>query len=461
MNREELHNKKVLVLGYGKTGKAVVDFLLEQNSMIIVNDIKKRVEFDENRLRDYERRGVKYIFGEHLPELCKQVDMIVISPGIDPKWMPFDELKIKGIEVISEVELAYRFCKSKIIGITGTNGKTTVTTLLGELFKNNGYKVCICGNIGEPFIKAVEDNERYEYYIIEISSFQLEAIKKFRANGAILLNIADDHLDRYSNIEEYLAAKWNIFKNQEKVDWAILNYLQLNYWEKMPRINSVIWGFSSSGKVNNGCYIEGDRIVYEYNSKKEDIISLKEVKLKGIHNIENIMACIIASKQENISNEKIIEVIRNFSSLPHRMELIMEKDGILFINDSKATNPDAVIKALKGFQKNVILILGGKDKQLGFDVLVEPINEHVKAAILIGEAREKILKAIEESDAEKDVADTIEEAVKKAYSKSKSGDIILLSPACASFDMFKDYVERGNKFKKAVYDLLLEDKQEV
>lgn len=445
--------KKVLVIGFGSSGIGVVDFLIKQGSVVRVNDIKRRCEFEEDKIKNYESEGVEFVFGKHEVELCFEAELIVVSPGVDPVWIPFAELSNKGIEVISEIELAYRFSNGKIIGITGTNGKTTVTTLLGELFKSAGYKVSVCGNIGKPFIKAIYDRQKYDYYIIEVSSFQLERLKEFKANGAILLNIADDHFDRYPDLEEYLKAKWNIFKNQDERDWAILNEDYSNYWERMLKISSCAWTFSTKRRVERGCYLEEGAVYYTDGLKSDRVISVDEINLKGMHNIENVMACIIACKQEGISEDCIRRTIRLFKSLPHRMEVVAIKDGVIFINDSKATNPDAVIKALEGCRKNVLLILGGKDKQLNYDVLLEPIKRSAKFIVLIGETREAIYKAIKGSGVEIEEVLTMEEAVRKAYFKSESGDIVMLSPACASFDMFKDYVDRGNAFKRAVMDI--------
>lgn len=456
----DLKDKKVLVIGFGKSGVAVVDFLIEEGGLVIVNDIKERCEFEEDKISDYESKGVEFVFGKHEVGLCYEVGLIVTSPGVDPGWIPFVELSSKGIDVLSEIELAYRFSYGKIIGITGTNGKTTVTALLGELFKDAGYKVSVCGNIGKPFIKVIHDREDYDYYIIEISSFQLEGVKEFKADGAILLNIAEDHFDRYSDLEEYLKVKWNIFRNQDERDWAILNEACNNYWEGMPKLSSRVWTFSSKGKVKSGCYIEDGAIYYTDGLKDGKVISIDEINLRGMHNIENVMACIIAGKQEGISEDSIRRTVRLFKSLPHRMELVAIKDGVSFINDSKATNPDAVIKALEGRCRDVLLILGGKDKQLNYDVLVEPIKRSAKFVVLIGEAKEAIYKGIRGSGVEIEEALTMEEAVRKAYLKSESGDIVMLSPACASFDMFQDYSDRGNAFKKAVLDIIGEKRKE-
>jgi UDP-N-acetylmuramoylalanine--D-glutamate ligase len=450
----ELKDKRILVIGYGRTGVAVVDFLMGRGCKIIVNDIKERSDFIEEKLRHYEKEGVEFIFGSHDKELCYSVDLIIISPGVDPNWIPMDKLKERGIEIISEIELAYNFCEGKIIGITGTNGKTTVTTLLGQLFNNAGMRASVCGNIGNPFIKAVRSEQKYDYYIVEISSFQLEAIRRFKANGAILLNISEDHFDRYKGIEDYLSAKWNIFRNQDSKDWAVINKDQEEYWDRMERIRACVWEFSVSREVERGCYLKDGVVYYTDGKNREDIIPLSEIQLKGMHNVENIMACIIASVQVGITKEKIVDTIKRFKSLPHRMELVAVKDGVSFINDSKATNTDAVVKALEGNNKNVILILGGKDKHLNYEVLLEPIKKYVKAVILIGEAREAIGKIVGKSGVYKDEAMTMEEAVEKAYLRSEKGDVIMLSPACSSFDMFKNYEERGEVFKQAVMKLI-------
>lgn len=449
-----LDSKKILIVGFGETGIACTDFLLEQNCHIIVNDSKSYEELRKTTdITYYEKKGVKFVLDEHPPYIFYDADLIILSPGVPPNEIPIKEIKVKSIPIISEIELAYSFCKGKIIGITGTNGKTTVSTLLGLIFKNANYSTCVCGNIGFPFIKAVNQDEEFQYYIIELSSFQLERIESFKPKGALLLNITPDHLDRYESQQDYAKAKLNLFVNQNENDWAIINADYSHYLKEFINLKSSLWQFSLKELSGQGCYLKNDYIYFRKGSDEKRILDLNKIKLKGIHNIENIMACALASLLENIEKEIIEETIYNFEGLPHRMEFVKEKDGIIFINDSKATNTDAVIKALESFQKNVVLILGGKDKHLDYDVLADPIKKHVKAAILLGETKNKIYKAIKNANIKILFAGSMSEAVAKAYENSKAGDIVLLSPACSSFDMFKDYADRGNKFKEEVNKL--------
>jgi len=450
----ELKEKKVLVAGFGKTGIACTDFLLQRGARVVVNDNKERSGFDNNTIKRYEEKGIEFVFGKHPGKLFLDVDIILISPGIDPRNLPHEEIRKKGIPVISEIELAYQFAEGKIIGVTGTNGKTTVTTLLGELFKKAGYATAVCGNIGFPFITAVNDQSSYDYFIVEISSFQLEAVHTFRAHGGILLNISPDHMDRYAAQEDYVRAKWKIFLKQCENDWAIVNAMQADCWKKMPSIHSRILEFSSKGSVTQGCFLKEGMIYYTDGSVPIPVMTTDMIRLKGMHNVENVMVCIIAAQQEHLDKEIVHEVISTFKGLPHRMEVVSEINGRIFINDSKATNPDAVVKALEGFKRKVIIILGGKDKELDYSDLKESIQNHVKIAMLIGETKHKIYEAVKGTAVKILFPDTLEEAVKTAYSLSEPGDIVLLSPACASFDMFKDYVDRGNTFKRIVAGLV-------
>jgi len=449
-----LDSKKILIVGFGETGISCTDFLLGKNCHITVNDSKSYEELNKiTPISYYEKKGVKFILKEHPTNIFYDADLIILSPGVPPDKIPIKEITEKGIPIISEIELAYSFCKGKIIGITGTNGKTTVSTLLGLIFKNANYSTCVCGNIGFPFIKAINQEKEFEYYIIELSSFQLERIESFKPKGALLLNITPDHLDRYESQQDYAKAKLNLFINQDEKDWAIINADYSHYLKGFINLKPSLWKFSLKELSSKGCYLKNDYIYFKKDSEEKRILDLNKIKLKGIHNIENIMACVLASLLENIGKEIIEETIYKFEGLPHRMEFVKEKDGIIFINDSKATNTDAVIKALESFQKNVVLILGGKDKHLNYDDLTEAIKKHVKAAILLGETKEIIYKAIKNTNIKILFAGSMSEAVKKAYENSQAGDIVLLSPACSSFDMFKDYADRGNIFKEEVNKL--------
>ena len=442
----ELKNKIIGIIGYSRTGKAVAEFAKKRGAKVKISELSSSEELK----RDLEEKGYEYEIGKNSSEFLEKAELIIISPGV-PSDSPFvSELEAMGKNVISEIEFASYFIKSKIIGITGSNGKSTVTSMIWHILKETGENVIIGGNIGIPLIKFAEEDS--DYFVVELSSFQLEKIKKFKPFVSVLLNITPDHLDRYSRFEDYAIAKFNIFKNQDEEDFAVLN-IEDNYIKSnLDKIKAKKLLYSIN-KKDTEVYLKDKKIFF----KNEEVISFSDIPLLGIHNIENTMAVIGVMKILKIPNSKIKEGIKTFKGLEHRTEPCGEIRGIKFINDSKATNIDATYKALISFNNPLILILGGKDKGGDFTKLNKIIKEKVKKLILIGAAKEKIKKQLDK-DINYIEVNTMEEAVRQGYSLAEEGDIVLLSPACASFDMYNNFEERGKHFKKIVKELIDEVK---
>ena len=434
----ELKNKIVGIIGYSRTGKAVAEFVKKRGGKVKVSELSSSRELEKELIE----KGYEYEIGKNSFEFLKDCDLIVISPGVPSKSSFVLELEEKGKDIISEIEFASYFIESKIIGITGSNGKSTVTSMIYHILKESGVEATIGGNIGIPLIKFAEENS--EYFVVELSSFQLEKIKKFKPFISVLLNITPDHLDRYSNFEDYAIAKFNIFKNQQNTDFAVLNIEDEFIKNNLNTIKATKVLYSIE-KENVDIYTKNNKIIY----KDEEILEFSDIPLLGIHNIENTMAVVGVMKIIGLKNSEIKEGIKTFKGLEHRTELCGEIGGVKFINDSKATNIDATYKALISFDSPIILILGGKDKGGDFTVLNDLIKSKVKKLILIGAAREKIKKQLDK-DIEFIEVNTMEEAVRTSYSLAEKGDLVLLSPACASFDMYKNFEERGRDFKNLV-----------
>ncbi|MDY7033473.1 MAG: UDP-N-acetylmuramoyl-L-alanine--D-glutamate ligase, partial [Thermodesulfobacteriota bacterium] len=378
--------------------------------------------------------------------------VIVLSPGVSMSLEPIQEAKNRGRMIISEIELAYNFIDAPSIAITGTNGKTTTTTLIGEILRRNHKEVFVGGNIGNPLINCVIDGRKTDYVVAEISSFQLEGIMNFRPKIVVFLNMSPDHLDRYSSYEDYVEAKKRIFVNQRDDDVAVLNAddpLVSNMAAPLGRTKKVY--FSRKKKIENGVYLDGNHVI---SGIDQDVYCYETegIKIKGCHNIENTMAAIAATETCMCSKEKIKEAVYGFSGLEHRMEFVEEISGVEYYNDSKATNVAAVEKSLESFDRPIILIAGGKDKGTGYETLKDLVMNKVKKLILIGEAKDIIQKSLG-CLTTTTRADTLQDAVKNAHSESGLGDVVLFAPGCSSFDMFNNYEERGRAFKTAVREL--------
>jgi UDP-N-acetylmuramoylalanine--D-glutamate ligase len=432
----------VLVVGLGQTGLAAARFLSGMGKRVTIADEKNRTELAP-ALEALKGIDFEECLGPHRREDFLAHPMIVVSPGVDTELPLFKEARSKGITIVGELELASRFVKEPVIAITGTNGKTTVTTLIGDLFREAFGNVFVGGNIGNPLLNYVMSEQKASYLILEVSSFQLETIEAFRPQTAVLLNITEDHLDRYRSYEEYIDAKYRIFENQKEEDIVVLN----RALEPARPIKARIFPFSSREAVDDGAFLEGKTMVVRIKGKEWRYP--REISpLVGIHNTENLLVVLLVAHLYGVERDVAETVIRRFRGLPHRVEFVRELAGTRFYNDSKATNVDATKRALESLEENVILIAGGKDKGGSYKVVLD-LMKKVKALILIGEAREKIREEIG-GLTETYVEPDLEKAVARARSIARGGEVVLFSPMCSSFDMFKDYKERGNIFKDIV-----------
>ena len=438
------------MVGLARTGTGVVRFLARQRARVMATDIRSCDE-----LRDYlstiGRFNVRTELGGHRIETFLSADLIVVSPGVPLNIEPITAAREKGIEIISEIELACRFIQDPIIGITGTNGKTTTTLLLGDMLRASNKKVFVGGNVGNPLIDCI-GGDTWDYVVAEISSFQLEAIAQFRPSVAIMLNITEDHLDRYSGYDEYIRAKSRLFLNQRGTDFAVLNADDGTIDTITPQIKARKWYFSLTSPLKAGAFLDREALIYRNPEGNVERWELARVSLKGIHNIENMLAAIAAAKICSCQRETIQTALESFRGLPHRLEFVRELDGVSFYNDSKGTNVGSVVKSLRSFYHPIILIAGGKDKGGDYSPLKEAVTERVKLLVLIGEATRRMAGDLKDC-VPIATAGTLEEAVHLAFDEARAGDIVLLSPACSSFDMFRDYEERGDLFKEIVYQL--------
>ena len=443
----DLKGKKILVVGLARTGIATAKFLKRKGSLVTTTEVKADEEMGE-AVQELKGMDVSTEWGGHQIETFLEQDLIVVSPGVDLSIDPLQKAIRQGVRVISEVELAYHFIRVPIIAVTGTNGKTTTTLLIGEMLKEDGRKVGVGGNVGEPLVLFADGQDRWEVLVAEISSFQLEAIEDFRPRISVLLNITEDHLDRYPSYNDYIEAKVKIFANQNSGDLAVLNRddpIVMQFREKV-KAKKVL--FSRKEKLEEGAFSNGRRISLRLGGKEEEY-SLDKAPLKGIHNVENMAAALTTARIFGCSKKAIQTVLNRFEGLEHRLEFVREVGGVRFYDDSKGTNVGSVVKSLQSFSEPVILIAGGKDKNGDLSPLEELIQKRVKHLILIGEASERMNRELG-GLTDTAMAKTLEEAVLLAHQKAKSGEVVLLSPACSSFDMFKDYKERGKVFKEAV-----------
>ncbi len=446
----DLKGKKVLVVGLARTGIATAKFLKAKGSLVTATEVKPKEEMKE-AVQALKRMDISIEWGGHQIETFLKQDIIVVSPGVDLSIEPIQKAIKQGVKVISEIELAYHFIHVPIIAVTGTNGKTTTTLLIGEMLKEDGRKVGVGGNVGEPLILFADGKDRWEVLVVEISSFQLEAIKDFRPRISVLLNITEDHLDRYPRYDDYIEAKVRVFANQNSGDLAVLNRddpIVMQFREKV-KAKKVL--FSLKEKLGEGAFSNGQTIFLRLGEKGEEY-SIAKTPLKGIHNVENMMAALTAARIFGCSKKSIQTVLDRFKGLEHRLEFVREIKGVRFYNDSKGTNVGSVVKSLQSFSEPVTLIAGGKDKNGDLSPLEALIQKRVKHLILIGEAKERMNRELG-GLTNTVMAKTMEEAVVLAHQKAKAGEVVLLSPACSSFDMFKDYKERGKVFKEAVNKL--------
>ena len=444
-----LEGKRVLVVGLGSTGEALCNFLLHHGARVKVSEKKKPEEMGQ-KISSWEEKGVTVEAGTHDQKSFMEADLIVPSPGVP--WLPeLEAARANGVKIISEIELAYKFLKGKIVGITGSNGKSTTATLTQKILEEGGFKTYLAGNIGTPLISFVDNSEDDHIYVTEISSFQLEHIEEFRVSISVLLNISPDHLDWHPSFADYYEAKKKLIVSQREHDIAILNRDDPLVWALKEEGEFQVYAFSRNGKVSPGCFLNGDWIVLS-NKEEEKLIKTSVIPLLGIHNQENIMASALVGHILGIPPSRIKEPIKSFRGLEHRLEKVATIRGVDFYDDSKATNVDATSKSIQSFDRKIILILGGRDKGGDFKKLRKPVKENVKRIILLGEAREKI-KTTLKGIVPMETVSSIEEAVRLGYSQAKPREVVLLAPACTSFDMFQNFEERGKVFKREVLSL--------
>ena len=446
----DLRGKKVLVVGMARTGIATAKFLKAKGSLVTTTEMKPEEEM-RGAVQELKDTDLSTEWGGHQTATFLKQDLIVVSPGVDLNMDPIQEAIRHGVRVISEIELAYHFIHVPILAITGTNGKTTTTLLLGEMLKEDGRSVGVGGNVGEPLILFADGGDRWEVLVVEISSFQLEAIEDFRPRISVLLNITEDHLDRYSSYSDYIQAKARIFANQNSEDLAVLNGDDPIVMQHGGKAKAKKVLFSMRERVGEGTFSDGQTISLRFEGRGEEY-SLDKAPLKGVHNVENMMAALTAARIFGCSKKAAQNVLDRFKGLEHRLEFVREIGGVRFYNDSKGTNVGSVVKSLQSFSEPVVLIAGGKDKNGDLSPLKELVQKRVKRLVLLGEAKERMNRELG-GMTDTVIASTMEEAVSLAREKAKGGEVVLLSPACSSFDMFKDYKERGRVFKEAVSKL--------
>ena len=446
----DLRGKKIVIIGMGKTGVATAKFIGSQGGKVVVTDEKPRGEWDAQ----FDHiAGEKWLeTGAYNAGIVGGADMVIPSPGVPPYNDILTAAVRKKIPLISEIELAYWFLKKPVIAVTGTNGKTTTTSLLGEIFTRAGKPVFVGGNIGNPLIEYAGTSQKEDFVIAEISSFQLQWIEKFHPFVSIVLNVTCDHINYHGSFDEYRCIKAGIFANQNESDYAVLN-AEDPAQESMSRdIRAKIALFSSVKEVEQGIYLQNDALVFKMFDGSTEQYPLSMIKIPGLHNVENIMAAVMAARFCGCSRESIIAAVTDFRGLPHRIEYAGEKKSVRFYDDSKGTNVGSVVRALDTFSDPVILLLGGRDKDGDFDTLQPILKKKAKRVVLFGEARDRIGSLIG-NGVVSEKKPTLREAVESAYRNATAGDVVLLSPGCASFDEFKNYKERGNFFKEVVRNL--------
>ena len=446
-----MKNKKVTVVGLGNSGLNAALFLKDIGAVVRVTEGADSPSIRKSAAI-LDGKGIAYEINRHTKDFVLDSELIVVSPGVEDSSPALKWANEFNIPVISEMELGYRYCKGKIIAITGTNGKSTVTTLIGEILKDGCKDTVVCGNIGNSLCGEMSRIKEDTWVVLEVSSFQLERVSAFKPAIAIILNITDDHMDRYRKFSEYFNEKLKVFKRQDNKDILILNRDAGELARLEKRAKSKVLYYSRLSKAN-GSYLKDDRIVCVFGpGKEEDICGVEDIKLKGLHNIENVLVSVLATSLTGINPASMRSTIKNFTGLRHRFETVSIIDGVEYIDDSKGTTVDSTLRALESCDRPVILIAGGKDKNSDYSIVKDIVSTRVKCLVLIGEAKNRIRELLGGTVETREAA-TMQEAVEVSRALAKTGELVLLSPMCSSFDMFKDYKERGDIFKKAVLEL--------
>jgi UDP-N-acetylmuramoylalanine--D-glutamate ligase len=454
-----LKNKKILIVGLGRTGLAVARFLTQARAVVTVTDIADEIVLGDE-LQQIKQLGIKTELGQHRNDTFENADLIVISPGVPHTIAPVVSAHHRGIPIIGEVELASRFIREPLVAVTGTNGKTTTTELVGAMLKSTGLNVFVGGNIGNPLIGYVEAGQKADVVVAEISSFQLDTIKHFRPKVSVLLNISKDHLDRYPDFDAYANSKMRIFENQQENDIAVLNGADAQVYSRIGHIKCQKWFYPNPQSNENGAFLADNRITLKLNNAKylnqkiqnELLVDTSAAGFLGRHNLENACAAALTALAAGATIEGIQTALNQFQGSAHRLEYIETINQARYFNDSKATNVEAVVRALECFSQPVILIMGGRDKGDDFKALGDAVRKHAKKLIVIGEAAAAISSALTQIIPATS-ASSMQDAVRKANEVAAPGDIVLLSPACASFDMYDNYAQRGDDFRNEVIKL--------
>ena len=457
----DVNNKRVLVVGLGKSGVASALFLKAKGARVTVSDSKPQDQL-KDQIPVLLDNGIAVETGGHGERTFVEQDLIVVSPGVPTDSPPLVQARALGENVIGEVELAAQFFPGRIVAITGSNGKTTTTTLAGDIVAAAAFRTAVGGNIGTPAISLVEAATADTIAVLEVSSFQLETIQTFRPQIAVVLNVTPDHLDRHRTFAAYRDAKARIFENQRAGDFTVLNADDRTCVELATRTRAQVYWFSRTAEVKQGAFVRAGRIFFRDHNGQREIMLVSEISLKGAHNLENVLAAVCVGALLGCEPDRIRTAVRNFKAVEHRLEHVATIDGVDYYNDSKATNVDATIKAIESFPANIHLILGGKDKDSDYTVLNDLIRKRVKRVYTIGAAAAKIESQIVSSKnggPELDHAETLETAIRHAAEVATPGDIVLLAPACASFDQFRNYEHRGKLFKQVVNSLAVQANQ--
>ena len=450
----ELKDKKVLVFGTGLSGIGAAALLYKKGVEPVIYDGNVKTEPEQVKEKLGKDIPARILIGDLPEEVLDELDLAVLSPGVPIDIPAVNMLRDRGIPIWGEVELAYANSKGNVLAITGTNGKTTTTSLLGEIMSLHQESVFVVGNIGTPYTGVALETDEESVTVAEISSFQLETIDTFRPKVSAILNVTPDHLNRHHTMEEYIRVKESIAKNQGEEDTCVLNYEDEALREFGKTLKCQVLFFSSLRTLEQGIYLEEGRITYRNGEKKTVICHVSELNLPGRHNYENVMAAAGMALSYGVPAEEICMAVKQFQAVEHRIEYVTEKNGVVYYNDSKGANPDAAIKGIQAMDRPTLLIGGGYDKESSYDEWILSFDGKVKYLVLLGETREKIARAARTCGFDNILfADTLEEAVKICAERAESGDAVLLSPACASWDMFPSYEVRGRKFKEYVRNL--------
>ena len=450
----DIKGKHVLIVGTGKSGRAAAQAMVKLGAKVSVQDSRPEDEVDSQLIAFLEDRDIDCYWACE-PEDMSRFDMLILSPGVAPGLPFIEDAKAQGAEIIGELEIAYRVGHGNYVAITGTNGKTTTTTLVGEIFKAAARKTYVVGNIGVAVISKALSAEDDSWLITETSSFQLETIRDFCPQISAILNLTPDHMDRHKTMQNYIDAKARVFENQTQDQYCIINYDDAECHKLITKCNATPVPFSRREELGFGAFVKNDKIVIrDADGSTVEICDTQDLQIPGMHNLENALAACAIAYFAGIDTEIIAKVVREFRGVEHRIELCNEIDGIKFVNDSKGTNPDAAIRAIEAMKNNIILIAGGYDKNASFDEFAAAFDGKVKALLLLGKTATKIKEAAEKAGFTNSVIlKDMETCVREAYRMAQPGDVVLLSPACASWDMYTSFEQRGMHFKECVREL--------